>query len=122
VGAEIVHHDNVAGLQCRHENLLDVGKKGVTVDGTVEHEGRRNFVVAKRGEKGQRFPVTVRDFGDERLAAPVPAARARHVGFGPGLVDEDEASGINQGLVFFPTHAASRDVGTVLLGGVQGFF
>ena len=66
--------------------------------------------------------MAVRNFGNERLAATVPAARPRHVGFGPRLVDEDEARRINPALIFLPARAAARDVWPVLLGGEQGFF
>ena len=66
--------------------------------------------------------MAVRDFGDERLAPAAPAARAGHVGFGPGLVDKNKARWINPGLVFFPAETAPGNVGPVLLGGEQGFF
>ena len=78
--------------------------------------------MAERGEKRQGFPLAVRDFGDERLAAAAPAARAGHVGFGPGLIDENKAGWVNPRLVFSPAQAAPCDVGPVLLGGEQGFF
>lgn len=122
VGAKIVHHDDIAGLEGRYEHLLDVGKEGLAVDGPVEHEGRRDLVVPQSREKRHCLPVAVRDLGDERPATAVPAPRARHVRFGPGLIDEDEAGGINLCLVFFPAEAAASDVGAVLLGCEQGFF
>jgi hypothetical protein len=78
--------------------------------------------VSQRGEKRQRLPMAVRDLGDERLTAAAPAARAGHVGFGPGFINKDKARWVNPGLVFFPAKAAPGDVGAVLLGGEQGFF
>jgi len=51
-----------------------------------------------------------------------PAAQAGHVGFGPGLVDEDRPSRIKPALIGFPACASSGDVGTILLGGEQRFF
>ena len=47
---------------------------------------------------------------------------AGHVGLGPGLVDENQAAGINAALVTLPPRALSRYVGSLLLGGVQCFF
>ena len=82
--------------------------------GAVQHEGR--------SEKRQRLPMAVRDFGDERLSAAAPAARAGHVGFGPGLIDKNKAGWINPGLVFFPAQPAPGDVSAMLLVGEQGFF
>jgi hypothetical protein len=51
--------------------------------------------------------------------APVGAG---HVGLRPGLVDEDQALGINTSLVTPPAGTLTSDVGSLLLGGAQGFF
>ena len=122
VRSKIVHDDDVARLERRDEDLLDIGKEGLAVDGAIQHEGRGDRVVSQRGEKRQRLPMAVRDLGDEWLAAAAPAARAGHVGFGAGLVDKNKTRWVNPGLVFFPAEAAPGDVGAVLLGGEQGFF
>jgi hypothetical protein len=47
---------------------------------------------------------------------------ARHIGLGPGLVDEDQASRINPTLIGLPLRPPARDVRAILLGGVQAFF
>ena len=122
VGAEIVHHDNVAWLQCRRQNLLDIGEETLAIDRPVEHEGRRDLVATQGGEEGHGFPMPMRRLGDERRAALVPAVHARHVGFGPGLVEEDEAPWIEPRLDFLPQGAAAGDVRTILLAGEQRFF
>jgi hypothetical protein len=46
----------------------------------------------------------------------------RHVGLGPGLVDEDEAARINATLILPPLRPPPGDLGPVLLGGEQAFF
>ncbi len=46
----------------------------------------------------------------------------RHVGGGPGLVDEDEALGIEVELTVEPGFTALQDVGPVLFGSVRGLF
>src|SRR5438477_7732969 len=48
--------------------------------------------------------------------------RARHVGLGPSLVDEDETGGIKPPLVLLPLRSSPGDVGAILLAGVQAFF
>jgi len=48
--------------------------------------------------------------------------RAGHVGLHPGFVDEDQTLWVNLILVLFPLLASTRDVGPVLLAGVQAFF
>jgi len=122
MGAEIVHDDDVAMLQSRRKNLLDIGQKAFAVDRPVEHEGRRDFVASQGGEECHRFPMTLWRLGDERLAASVPAMCARHIGLRPCLVDEDKAPWIEAQLDFLPQGAASRDVRAVLLTGKERFF
>ena len=68
-GAEIVHDDDVAMLQGRRKNLLDIGQKAFTVDRPVAYEGRGDFVTSQGGEECHRFSMTLRRLGDERLAA-----------------------------------------------------
>jgi hypothetical protein len=45
-----------------------------------------------------------------------------HVGLGPGLVDEDQAFGVEPALMFLPALAPAGDVGAVLFAGVQALF
>jgi hypothetical protein len=66
--------------------------------------------------------MAVRNMPDQALTARRAAVRARHVGFHPGLVDEDQALGINASLIAPPPGAFTSDVGALLLGGAQGFF
>ena len=47
---------------------------------------------------------------------------ARHVGGGPGLVDEDEALRIKVELAVEPGLASAQDVGPVLLDRMAGLF
>ena len=58
----------------------------------------------------------------QSLAARGAAVRARHVGLGPRLVDEDEALGIEVELAFEPVLTPLHDVRAFLFGGVRGLF
>ena len=107
VRAEVVHDDDVARLQRRHQELLDVGHEALAVDRAVDDAGRGDAVVAQRGEEGHGAPVAVRHLGAQRRAAAMPAVGARHVGLGPGLVDEDEAGRIDASLVALPPARAA---------------
>ena len=75
VGAEIVEHDNIVGLEGRDEELLDLGEKPLAVDRAVEHAGRVDAIVAQRSQEGRGLPVAVRDLGDEHVAT-APSRRA----------------------------------------------
>ena len=122
VRSEIVHHDDIAGSECGHEHRHDIGQECLAVDRPINHKGRRDAIVTQRCNERHCTPTAVRHLRDERLAAPAPAAQWRHVGLRPGLVDKDEAGRINALLILLPTHAAARDVRTILLGGEHGFF
>ena len=45
--------------------MFAVGEKPLAVDGTVEHAGRVDAVVAQRSQECRRLPMAVRDLGDE---------------------------------------------------------
>jgi hypothetical protein len=86
--------------------VLSEAAMGLAIDGAVQHEGRGDRVPSQRCEKRQGFPVAMRDLGEERLSAAAPAARAGHVGFGPGRINENKAGWVNPGLVFLPAQPA----------------
>jgi hypothetical protein len=46
VTAEIVDDDNVAGLERRHQNLLDIGEEAFAVDRSIDHAGSIDAVAA----------------------------------------------------------------------------
>ena len=79
-------------------------------------------VAAQGCQEGQRSPVPLRHLGQELSPARRPAAQPRHVGLGPGLVDEDQPRRIKPALIGLPALALSRHVGAILLGGEQSFF
>ena len=122
VAAEIVHDDDVTRLQGRDEDLLDVGSKAVAVDWAIENPWSVDPVVAQRGQEGRGLPVAVRDLGREPHAAGCPAPQRRHVGLGPGLVDEDQALRLDPALILCPLRPPVGDVGTIAFAGDHAFF
>src|SRR5271154_1382508 len=115
VGAEIVEDDDVARLEGRREELLDIGAEAFAVDGAVEQAGGVDAVIAQGGKKRRGLPAAVRNLVDEALAFGRPAAQAGHVGFRPGLVDEPQSPGIDAALIGPPTRAMAAYVRAVLL-------
>ena len=61
MGWEIVHDDDVPGLQCRCKELLDIGQEGVAVDGTIENHGCNDAIDPQGADKCCGLPVPVRD-------------------------------------------------------------
>jgi len=122
VAAQVVHDDHVAGLQGRHEDLLDISAKADAVDWAVDDARRREPVTAQRRQKGQSLPLSERRFGKKAFAFGAAAMRARHVGLGPRLIEEDETRRIELSLMSLPAFTPPGDVRTILFGCVQAFF
>ena len=122
VTAQIVHDDDVAGRECRHEELLHIVFEALAVDRLVEHARGVDPVTAERREEGHCAPMAIGNLGMKPLANRRPAAQRRHVGLRPGLVDEDEARRIKPALILLPLLASPGDLWPELFGGQHAFF
>ena len=122
VRGEIVHDHDIAGRQGRREHLLDIDLEALAVDRLVQQPRCRNPIPAQGGQERHRVPMAEGGFARQACALGRPASQRRHIGLGPGLVDEDQPRGLDLGLMFQPLRAASGDVGTVLLAGDQRLF
>lgn len=120
--AEIVHDDDISRRERRRQNLFDISEEAFAVDRPVEHARRGDLVAAQGCEKGRGLPMPVWSLGEERETALRPAMGARHIGFRPSFVDEDEALRVKLRLDLFPARAMARDVGPILFGGQKRFF
>jgi hypothetical protein len=92
VGLQIVQDDNIPAPKRWSQSLLDIGRKGVAVDRSVEHERRGDAILMHRRLECHSFPMAMLNFGNGRPAAAalLPATRVRHVGSGPRFVNENE--------------------------------
>ena len=122
MASQIVHDDDVAGLERGHERVLDIGMEAYAVDRAIEEDGRIDPVVAQSCQEGKGSPSTEGRFGKETFASGAAAMAAGHVGLGPGLVDEDQPPRIEPILIASPSRAAARHIRPILFGGVQRFF
>lgn len=122
VTAQIVHDNDVIGLEGWREQLLDISLEALAVDWPVKHARRVDPVMAQGRQECQRFPVSIGRLGAKAAPFRAPATQRRHVGFGPGFVNEDEAFGVNPALIFLPLFAPAGDLWTILFGGKNGFF
>lgn len=122
VGAEIVHHNNVARLEGGRENLLDIEEESLAVDRPVDEPRRFDAIMTQRSQEGHGLPVAIRHFGLDPLSDRRPAPERSHVGLGPGLVDEHQAGGVDPVLILNPLRPPARDIGTILLGCDQRLF
>jgi len=122
VGTEIVHDHDVAGAQCRHEHLFDIDEEAFPVDRPVDEPRRVNPVMAQRGQEGHGIPVAEGSLADQALTTRRPAPQRRHIGLGPGLVDEDQPGRVDAGAMLQPLPSSMGDVRAVLFAGNQRLF
>jgi hypothetical protein len=78
--------------------------------------------MAERSQEGRGLPVPVRSLGLEPQALRCPSSQRRHVGPGPGLVDEDQTLRLDAVLIFAPLRSPVCHVGSIAFAGHHGFF
>jgi len=122
VRGQIVHDDDVARREGRHQHPLDIGQEGGAVHGAVEQHGRGHALEPERADEGGRLPVAVRHRRPAALAARRAAITAGHLGRGAGLVDEDQPLRLQIGLGLEPAQTPAQNVSPLLFAGVRGFF
>ena len=119
---QIVHHDDVAGIESRRQHLFDIGTESGSVHGAIERHRRGQGGTAQSGSEGRGQPMAMRDRGAATLTAFRAAVKPRHFGRGAGLVDEDQLVGIKLRREFAPSLTRRRNIGPILLGCVRAFF
>jgi hypothetical protein len=122
VAAEIVHDHDIAGLKRWDQHPLDIDPEALAIDRTVDQPRRFDPIAAQGGQEGHGLPMAVRHLGFEPQAPSRPAPQRRHVGLGPGLIEEDQAAGVDPALILNPLRSPSRDVRTILFASHQCFF
>src|SRR5271157_4481028 len=120
--AEIVHDNDFAGIERRNQALPDPGEKDRAVDRAVEETRRCDAIVAQRRYEGHGFPALEGRLADHSAAARSPASKRRHVGLGPGFINENQALGIDAVLIGAPLLAPALNVFAILFLGGCGFF
>ena len=102
--------------------MLDVGQKGFSVHGSVDHQRSRHFVAAQASHERQGLPGSQRDAPDHALAARAAATTTSHGGVHRRFVNEDKARRTKQALLPDPVPARAGDIRPVLFGRSQAFF
>ena len=135
VRAEVVHHDEIAGLEGGDERLLDPGGEALAVDPSpwslgpvafpwldIEKAWGFDAVAAQGGEEGQRAPVAMRVMAWQAIPARCPTAQGGHVRLHPGFVNEDQPLRVDPVLMPAPPLPPAGHVGPVYLAGQRAFF
>jgi hypothetical protein len=84
-------------------------------------QGAGEPVATQRSQERRGPPSAEGRLGDEALASGASAVGARHIGFRPGLVDEDKPPRIDRRLTRLPPLTPPGDVRAVLFGRAKAF-
>ena len=122
VACQVVHDDDISRLQGRHELVLDIGQETNAVDWTIKDVRSGKPVCTQGSEKSHGAPASVRSVTAQAPAFGSPTVQRGHVGFDPGLVDEDETVRIEAVLPTLPAPAPASNVRARLLVCKHGFF
>ena len=122
MAAEIVQDHNVASTKRWEKDLLHVEAEAVAVDRALEKPWRIDAVMTQGRQEGHGLPAAVWNLGGEPLATRRPSPQGRHIGSGPGLVDEDQALRFDAILIFDPLGSSPGDVRTIAFASHHAFF
>jgi hypothetical protein len=122
MGGQVVEDDDIAGLEDRTQDLLDIGEEGLSGHRAVDGHGGDDAVGGEAADEGRGLPMAVRDRSAAALASGRAAIHTGHLGRRPAFIDEDEALGIEVGLSIDPGVPPARYVGPVLFSGVRRLF
>ena len=92
------------------------------VDGSAQHERRDHTAHGQPGHERSCVPMAMGNRRPQSFTAWGATMGARHVGFRPGLIDEDQPFGIEIGLAVEPVLSFLQNVRAVLFAGVRGLF
>ena len=122
VASQVVQDDDIAGTKRRQKNLLDIGPEAHAIDWSLDEPGCIDPVMAQGRQKGHGLPAAVGNLGGKSVPAQCPSPQGRHIGPGPGLVDEDQPVSFDAALIFCPLEAPPRHVGTIAFASCHAFF
>jgi len=124
VTAQVIHHHDVAWSQVPQPGTGSPRPESFRHrSGPSKTHGAMMPVATQIRDESQRLAMTVRHLANQppALWRTVPC-QARHIRFGPGLVDEDQPPGGDLVLMLLPQRRRRADVSAVLLAGAQNFF
>ena len=95
----------------RRQHLLDISVEGFGVHRAVQNHGDDQAVMAQPGDKSGCLSMAKGSRGVEPPAAGSATMKPDHLGVDPGLVEEDESLGVNEGQRRFPNPPSEGHVG-----------
>lgn len=121
MGAQVVRHDDVADVERRDQDLIEVGEKTVAVHGPIEQSRRGKAGDPQRPDERTGLPVMMRRVIVDARAAAAPAVAPQQIGGDATFVEKHEPGGVNRGREVAPVRPGRGDVGAILLGRADRF-
>ena len=122
MGGQVIHHDDVADVERRDEDLVKVGEKAVPVHRPIEQPGRGQAGDPQRPHERAGLPVMMRRVIVHARAAPAPAVAPEEVRRDATFIEKREAGGVNRRGDASPVGPRGGDVGAILFGRAHRFF
>ena len=118
----LVGDDDVAGVQGRHQDLVDVGAEGLAIDRAVEDPRGGQPRDPPRGEKRAGLPAPAGGVVVDARATRCPAVPPKQIGGDAGFVQKHEVGDIPGRRRRVPRDPRGRDVRPIVFGRADRFF
>lgn len=125
VAGEVVHHDDVARQERRHQDVFDEDLERCGIDGPLDHAAAAHAAGVHRRDQRAGPPPAAGDVVEEPLSLGPPATQAREVVPQRRLIEEDQpGKAFGQGVLLPapPPPPSACDVGPVPLDGPERLF
>ena len=122
VGPEVVGNDDVAWLQSRHQDLVDVSAEALAIDCAVEDPRCGQPCDPPRGENRAGLPAPAGGVVVDARATRCPAVPPKQIGGAAGFVQKHEVGDVPGRRRRVPRDPRCRDVRPIVFGRADRFF
>ena len=122
VGPEVVGNDDVAWLQSRHQDLVDVSAEALAIDCAVEDPRCGQPCDPPRGENRAGLPAPAGGVVVDARATRCPAVPPKQIGGDAGFVQQHEVGDVPGRRRRVPRDPRGRDVRPIVFGRADRFF
>ena len=116
---QVVHDNNLTGLELWAENMIEVSQKNVSIGSRFDCHGGDPAGNADRAQYSQRLPAACRNAFTKPRDAHDATVASRHFRRDTAFVEEDELRRIDLFDFFLPEFSLSFDSFGILLCGVE---
>jgi hypothetical protein len=119
---QVIEDDDVAGAECRRQDLFDVGEEAHVVDRVIKDGRGAESLDRQRGDHRRRLPMTTGGVVVQTSASRTAPIAPQQIRGNAALVQKDVLVGVVQRERGLPVPALRSDVRPSLFVGVNGFF